>query len=390
MTKIIKDYTSWLNESVSEAESTSTTTPSAETQGGVTFISATSSASNVAPALAQKMGVEPNKLYTIQLNRIGQLNTIYLDGKFGGDKAKAAGVIMDPAAAIATKAGEDILEINGKRIVETGAIIFTKAELAGQPLTIKASGNGLLTLLRMGEAISVMWGTHKNVLGYSKEWAIRFAIGGNVQEKDSRGFSYWFAKPGDLEGDSNAIALVTALAVLKASGNENRIAVTDFAVSNWYTSMIKGKDPKASINAVAKYMSTTLAKKMMLVQNPVADLSGAWTINDYKPLLKIQNEVMKIRITEAGKAALAPIVTAVANAIAPTTPPPGFGAESQGVLKAYADMIKTGLGAKANQVGYWLETSQIESNWSPEKSQPGTTGTATAQQGEGQFGPKKN
>jgi hypothetical protein len=98
---------------------------------------------------------------------------------------------------------------------------------------------------------------------------------------------------------------------------------------------------------------------------------------------------MPIRTTEAGKTAFAPIVTAVAAAIAPTAPPPGFGNESQAVLAAYADMIKTGLGSKARQVAYWLETSQQATDWKKGEQIPGASGTASANQKEGQFGPNK-
>lgn len=381
-TNLIKKYGEWINEA---AESVTPAKPATDTPNGVTFISASSSASNVAPALAQKMGVEANKLYTIQLKSIGQLAVIYNDGRFGGDKAKASGIGFDPATATATKPGEDILEINGKRITETGSIIFAKAELAGKPVTIKASGNGLLNLLRMGEALQVMYTTHKNSLMMSKDYAMRFAIGGNVAEKDSRGFSYWFAKPGQLEADSNLIAMVVAMALLKASGNENRISKKDPVVSGWYEAMIKGRDAKASLTEIAKLTSTRLASRMMLTQNPPADVTGAWTITDTKPLMRIANEVAKIKLTEAGNAALKAIMPAMAAAIAPIAPPPGFGAESQGVLNVYAQMIKSELEAKLP--GYWFMSCQEESQWSPDEQTPGASGTAKADQKEGQFGP---
>ena len=381
-TNLIKKYGEWLNEA---AESVTPAKPATDTPNGVTFISASSSASNVTPALAQKMGVEANKLYTIQLKSIGQLASIYNDGRFGGDKAKTSGIVFDPAAATPTKPGEDILEINGKRITEAGSIIFTKAELAGKPVTIKASGNGLLNLLRMGEGIQVMYTTHKNSLVMSKDYAMRFAIGGNVAEKDSRGFSYWFAKPGQLEADSNLIAMVAAMALLKASGNENRISKKDPVVSGWYEAMIKGKDAKSSINAIAAHVSKNLTGRMMLTQNPPADTSAAWTITDTKPLMKIANEVAKIKLTDAGNAALKAIMAPVATAIAPIAPPPGFGTESQGVLDTYSQMIKTELAAKTP--GYWFMSCQEESQWSPAEQKPGASGTAKADQKEGQFGP---
>lgn len=379
--RLIKPYSQWINEAAAPDQ------PGAAQ--AVTFISASSSASNVTPALSAKMGVEPNKLYTFNLKSIGQIQKIYLDGKFGGDQAKAAGIILDPATAVATKPGEDILEINGKRITEQGSIVFTKAELYGKPAVIKASGNGLLTLLRMGEGLVTMYTTHKNSIYESKDWSMRFAIGGNVTEKDARGFSYWFAKPGQLEADSNLLAMIVALATLKAAGYDDRIAKTDVVVAGWYKNMIEGKDPKTSITEVANHAARALAKRMMLTQDPPANVTTAWTVTDYKPLLKVPNEVAKIRITDAGTKALAPIVTAIATAVAPIAPPPGFGAESQGVLTAYAEMIKSGLAAKANQVGYWLETSQTVSNWGKTTQTPGMGGTATAQQKEGEFGPKK-
>lgn len=385
MANLIKRYTQWVN----EAEST-TPKQTGPAVDAVTFISASSSASNVTPALAAKMGVEANKLYTFQVRNLSLLTKIYLDGKYMGDQAKASGIVIDPAQAVATKPGEDILEINGKRITETGQLIITKAEATG-PLTIKASNNGLLTLIRMGQALSDMGGRYKNYLGTSKEWSAKFSIGGDTKELDSRGFSFWYAKPGELEPDSNLICMIVGMAALKASGHENKIAINDIVNAGWYKSMIKDKTPQDSINGIAKSLAGSLAKRMMLTQNPPADIAAAWTIADYKPLMNVPQEwaKTKIRIADAGVKALGPIFDAVVNAVAPTTPPPGFGAESQAALTAYATMIKTGLSSKKGLIGYWFESVQEVHQYGPAGARPGSSGTGSAAQGEGQFGPAK-
>ena len=385
MSKVIKRYAQWVN----EAENT-TPTQTKPTTDAVTFISASSSASNITPNLAAKLGVEVNKLYSFQLRTLSLLAKIYADGKFMGDGAKASGIVIDPAQAVATKPGEDILEINGKRITETGSIIFTKAELAG-PITVKASNNGLLTLIRMGEGLSTMGGTYKNYLGTSKEWAAKFTMGGNVAEKDSRGFSFWYAKPGELGPDSNLLAMILGMAALKAAGHEKRIAITDPVNAGWYNSTIKDKTPQESVAKIADILSKSLGKRMMLTQNPAGDTAAVWNIKDYNPLMNVPQEwaKTKIRINDAGTKALSAMMDGVVNAIVPTTPPAGFGAESQGVLTAYAELIKTGLLSKKNQVGYWFESVQAVHDWQSGSARPGSAGTAGASQGEGQFGQPK-
>lgn len=385
MSNVIKRYTQWVN----EAESTAPT-PTGPAVDAVTFISASSSASNITPNLAAKLGVEANKLYTFQLRTLSLLAKIYADGKFMGDGAKASGVVIDPAQAVATKPGEDILELNGKRITEAGSIIFTKAELTG-PITVKASNNGLLTLIRMGEALSTMGGTYKNYLGTSKEWSAKFSMGGNVAEKDSRGFSFWYAKPGELGPDSNLLAMIIAMAALKAAGHEERIAVNDPVTGSWYNSTIKDKTPQESIAKITDILSKSLAKRMMLTQNPAGDTSAVWTVKDYKPLMNVPQEwaKTKVKITDVGAKTLSAMMDGLVKAITPTAPPAGFGAESQGVLTAYAELIKSGLLTKKNQVGYWFESVQEVKDWQTGTARPGSSGTGGASQGEGQFGQPK-
>jgi hypothetical protein len=379
-TRLIKQYSSWLNESLNEEAPASQPAIDA-----VTFISASSSASNLGPNLAAQMGVKVNTLYTIQLNTLSHLNFVFQDGKFGGDQAKSRGVTIDEGTAIA--AGQDILEIGGKKIVETGSIIFTKAELAG-PITIKASNNGLLTLIRFGEGLYKMSSTYKNYLGGSVDWAAKFSMGGNVAEKDSRGFSFWFAKPGELNPDSSSIAMVLAMTMLKAAGFEDRIAVNDPVFSGWYKAMIAGKTPQDTIKAMTDRIALTLEKRMMLAQKPAGDASGAWNIPNPFNLVDPPEDWTrsKVKLDPAGAKALEPIVDAIAKAVTPTAPPPGFGAESQAVFAAYSKIINTGLTSKRTSVAYWFAAVQEIKDWQSGSARPGQTGQGTATQGEGQFG----
>ena len=379
-TRLIKGYNNWLVESLNEE-----TVVGQPTIEAVTFVSASSSASNLGPTLAAQLGVKNNLLYTIQMKQVSYLNFIFQDSKFGGDIAISKGITIDAGTPI--QAGQDILEINGKKITETGSIVFTKAELTG-PITIKASGNGLLTLMRFGEALSAMGGTYKNYLGTSKDYAVRFAIGGNVAEKDARGFSFWFAKPGEITVDSSTIAMVLAMALLKASGNENRIAQTDPVFSRWYQSQIANKTPQDTIKSITSLTAKVLEKRMMLAQNPPADASAAWNIKNALEMVQVPQEwaKTKVKLNPTGKAALEPMVDAIAKAVTPIAPPPGFGAESQAVFKSYADMIYNGLITKRSSVEYWFLSVQEAKDWQTAQSRPGQTGQGTAAQGEGQFG----
>jgi len=379
-TRLIKGYNNWLVESLNEE--TVVGQPAIE---AVTFVSASSSASNLGPTLAAQLGVKNNLLYTIQIKQLSYLIFIFQDSKFGGDIAISKGITIDAGTPI--QAGQDILEINGKKITETGSIVFTKAELTG-PITIKASGNGLLTLIRFGEGLSKMAGIHKNYLGSSKDWAARFALGGNVQEKDSRGFSYWFAKPGELNADSSSIAMVVAMAMVKAAGFEDRIAVSDPVFSGWYKAMIAGKTPQETIKTLTDNTARSLEKRMMLAQNPAGDATAAWNIANPFSLVNPPEDWAngKVKLLPAGAKALEPIVDAIAKAITPIAPPPGFGAESQAVFTAYSQMINAGLVSKRSNVAYWFAAVQEIKAWGPAASRPGQAGQGGAQQGEGQFG----
>jgi hypothetical protein len=378
---IIKNYSKWVNESINEA-TPAQAAPAAE---AISFIAASSSASNLGAGLAQKMGVKVNTLYTIQVQKLSHLTFIFQDGKFGGDEAKARGITIDAGTPVT--AGQDILEIAGKTITETGSIVFTKAELGG-PFTIKASNNGLLTIIRFGEALYTMGGTYKNYLGNNKDWAARFTMGGNVTEKDSRGFSFWFAKPGEVSADSSTIALIVAMSLLKASGNETRIAKNDPVYGGWYNAVVAGKTPQESIKVITDRTAADLQKRMMLVQNPTPDVTASWKIPNPLDLVIAPNEWEKIKakLKPTAKALLEPVVEAIAKSIAPVTPPPGFGPESQAVFNAYTKMIYDGLVSKKGRVEYWFLACQDVNTWSKGTQQPGQAGQGTAAQGEGQFG----
>jgi hypothetical protein len=373
---IIKNWHNWLSESSTGASTAAT---------AVSFISASSSSSQVGAGLAAKIGVKPDLIYTLQLPSLAFASLIYGDGRFGGDGARARGCTID--AGVATEAGRDFLEINGQAITGAGSLIVTRTSLPGQ-VTVRASNNGLLTLFRFGEALWTMADSWQTSLATSRDWAARFTLGAAVAERDSRGFSFWFAKPDSLATDSNTLAMVIAMTLLEAAGQADRIAKSDKVFGAWYTSLIAGRAPQETVKAIADQTANVLANRMILTQQPAAAVTGAWQIQNPAALVQLPaaGQPGKATLKPGARAQLDPIIGAIAKAIVPTTPPPGFGQESQSVFATYSQMIYNGLIAKAARTEYWFEAVQQVKTWSAGSATSGQAGQATANQGEGQIG----
>jgi len=392
--RIIKTYSNWLNEAVEQQ-------PAAQGQqaaDGVAFISASCSASNLGDAT--KFGFKKDTIYTITLSYLGQLKYLDTDGsKFGGQSNQnsadpnvqpAAGKIkinLDSTEKVA-KPGDDMLEINGKKIYETGTILIKKSEITG-PITIKASNNGMLALIRFGNALADMTTRFKFGIGMCKNYAVKFTLGKAVAEADARGFTYYWAKPGTLGSISNGLISTVSIAALELLGLKDHIATTDGVFKGYYD-WIAGKDSAAASTTAATKIAGFVKGNRMLVNDQMPDTSSALskiTKADMNALVQYDERNKKYKLKPEGTKRLIEAITQIATAIAPVKPPAEF-AESTDVFAGYGDIIKNGLIAKATESGVstWFDSVQLVHNWTSGSSSPGGAGTGGAKQGEGQVG----
>ena len=385
MTPFIKNYQGWLFEAEQAA-----TAPAPMTPDGVLFASAGASASNVTDNLMAQIGVKANTLYSFTVKSMGQLKYIYDDGKkFGGQNFNSKTGAAFPTEGTKTAAGDDTLTINGKTIKESGTLIITSNDIKpGTPVQIQASGNGLLVLVRLAEAFGNMTERYKFTPWLAKDWIIKLSLGGNVKETDSRGFSYWYAKPGTLGPASNQILAALSINLLNQTGNKEAIAVSDSVFGQYFNLYVNGKDGAGSVQTIADAVSKGLTGQNMLTTQPAQGAGDAWkALGDtaaQQKLITYDQRKKKFTLTQDGATKLIAVADAIATAIAPKQPPAGFGAESQFALSAYANIIKSGLTSRKD-IANWFDTVQVVQNWQAGGAPKGAAGQGKTQQKEGQF-----
>jgi len=379
--RIIKTYSNWLNEAIDQPAQ------GQQTADGIAFIGASCSASNLADAA--KFGFKKDIVYTITLPYIGQL--IYLDtdgSKFGGPAATAKITINLDSTERVAKPGDDMLEINGKKIYETGTILMKKTEISG-PLTIKASNNGMLALIRFGNALADMSTRFKFGIGLCKNYAVKFTLGKAVAEADARGFTYYWAKPGTLGGVGNGLISALSIATLEVLGLKDHIATTDGVFKSYYA-WVAGKDSAAASTEITSKIAGFVKGNRMLTNEPLPDTTGAMatiTKADMQALVQYDERNKKFKLKPEGAKRLTEAATKMVTAIMPVKPPVEFG-DVADVFAGYGEVIKNGLMYKVNpyNLSYWFESVQSTHEWRSGGKSPGGAGTGGAKQGEGQVG----
>ena len=381
--RIIKTYSSWLNEAVAQPA----VAQGQPAQDGIAFIGVSCSASNLADA--SKFGFKKDIVYSITLPYLGQLKYLDDDGsKFGGPAATSKITINLDSTEKVAKPGDDILEINGKKIYEAGTIIMKKTDISG-PLTIKASNNGLLALIRFGNALADMATRFKFGIGSCKNYTAKFTLGKAVAEADARGFTYYWAKPGTLGPSSNGLVSAVAIATLELLGLKDHIALTDQVFGSYYQ-WVAGKDAATASPIIADKIAKFVKTNRMIINEPVPNTSAALatiTKASMNSLVQYDQRASKFRLTPEGIKRIKSAVDTIAAAITPTKPPVEF-SDSADVFAGYSDIIKTGLMVKSNDadIASWFDKVQAKQTWSPAGQLPGGSDRVKASQGEGQVG----
>lgn len=377
--RIIKDYSNWLNEDQTQPAAA----PAQPAADGIAFIGASASASNLGDAT--KFGFKKDIVYTITMKDLGMLRFLDTDGsKFGGPSSQIT-VNLDSTEKVA-KPGDDMLEINGKKIYETGTLLIKKAETPG-PITIKASNNGMLLLIRFGNALADMATRFKFDIGNCKNFAAKFTLGKAVAEADARGFTYYWAKPGTLGPTSNSLIESVAIATLGLLGLKDHIAVTDGS----YYKLVAGKDAAGASTEITNRIAGVVKGNRMFTNAPLPDTTAALatiTVKDMDVLVQYDERNNKFKLKPEGANRIKEAITKIATAIAPVKPPVDFG-DANDVFAGYGDIIKTGLMTynSAYNISAWFDRVQKKQEWiSGSKSPGGSGGQTTATQGEGQVG----
>lgn len=379
--RIIKNYSNWLNEDQTQPAAA----PAQPAADGIAFIAASASASNLADAT--KFGFKKDIVYTITMKDLGRLRFLDTDGsKFGGPSAQIT-VNLDSTEKVA-KPGDDMLEINGKKIYEAGTLLIKKAEMPG-PITIKASNNGMLVLIRFGNALADMATRFKFYTGNCKNFAAKFTLGKAVAEADARGFTYYWAKPGTLGPTSNGLVSSVAIATLELLGLKDHIAVTDGVFGSYYK-WVAGKDAAGASTEITNKIAGFVKGNRMVTNAPLPDTTAALatiTRNDIDALVQYDERNNKFKLKPEGMKRIKEAIIKIATAIAPVKPPVDFG-EANDVFAGYGDIIKTGLMTKAvdYNISTWFDSVQKEQEWISGGNAPGGSGQNKATQGEGQVG----
>jgi len=385
--QLIKSYASWINEAT-EASPLSTTAPAVD---GIAFISSSTSASNITDQLAANIGIKKDIVYTLTMQNIASLRFIDTDGsKFGGAEAKTRITINLDSTQKTAKPGDDMLEINGRKLLETGTIFLKKADLTG-PITITASNNGMLALVRFANSQADMVTRFKFYLGNCQNFVLKFTLGNPVAEADARGFSYYWAKPGQLGSISNMIAAAISINLLNALGVPDHIAKNDPVAGDYFTRYVNGKDSAAATTAIANGAANFVKGKRMLVNNPIPDVGAAWTglsSADFKILISYNEKSQKFKLLPEGVKRLTAVFTKIAEAVSPTKSPVEFGNDGAAVFAGYTDIIKNGLLSKASayNLNEWFDRVQSVQTWTGAPNVPAGGGTGGKKQGEGQVG----
>jgi hypothetical protein len=388
---LIKSYARWLNEEADYLASTAKPEqPSQNTAAdGVAFIEASTSSTNITDDLAQRLGLKTGTLYTLNLKSLSQLKYLADDGKYGGPAISQGLAQPFDATGTLTKPGDNIITVNGKTINGSGSFIILKSEIPqGTPVQIQFAGNGMLLLMRLAGALKDMAEKDKFQLGYAKAYAIKFTLGGSVDQKDSRGFSYQLATPGgQLNSQSDALIGMLSINLLNAAGHTDQIAVNDKVFGPLFNNYIKGNDGQTATRKIAEFVANNLTKLKMLATVPPADTSAAWTqLGDINKLMVSDNSKKKWVLTNDGVAKFKFLMTEVSKAILPTTSSAGFGNEASSVMSEYSKTINAGLLGGVDKIQFIFEVVQSSQNWgSPVNVPKGVTAKGTEQHGEGQF-----
>lgn len=391
--RIIKTYLNWLNEAAAPAAGTQPA--AANAVDGIAFVGVSASASNLMDGT--KFGFKKDIVYTITVPNLGVLRFLADDGdKFGGPNTKTDAnpngriqINLDSTEKTA-KPGDDMLEIAGKKILESGDILLKKSELTGA-VTIKASNNGMLLLLRFATALADMKERFVFYLGNCKNYAVKFTLGKPVAEADARGFTYYWTRPGALSGVSSTMCAILSIATLEQLGLQSSIATSD-GVFNGYYSYVKGKDLSSTGTEIATKVAAFVKGNRTLTNEPLPDMTGLLakvTKENYQTLVTGNPQTKKYKLTAEGTNTLVAAVNSLAAAIAPTKPPAAF-AEAADVFSDYGTIVKNNLvtSANAGAVNNWFEKVQNVQNWIKGSSTKGGSGTGGQKQGEGEVGPK--
>jgi hypothetical protein len=391
MTNTILNYEKWV---IAEALAAAPTPAS----GAIAICSAFSSESNVLAALAKELagGFDLTKKYTFRFRSFDDVSNI------------AASIRTAKVEPITDMTQNDVLIVNNKSIIEKGSITLTKAEAPGE-LIITASNNGILTLVRLGNCFKAMVEQGvPNILG-CKNWAIKLEIGNPVVDPLARGFNFWVAAPGGVQGTANSIGIAILMLAVKSVGMPDTwLRLTAPDVKTYYDAYAKpymqSKDYQSALNLLATNMGTTLKQNNALVaDNPQVNVVNFNTlIRTIAPKFQnLRDATVPPRIINfdyaypALKLVMADVATAIAIGGPGSSPEEkakaiclklGLPESATPVVQEYFTLLKSLL-SRGNPI-FAQEYIQVQSTYAPGGSGKSVAQQSTATQayGEGQYG----
>ena len=365
---------------------------------GVALIYSSTSDTNVADALAQKMGVKKDVKYKITIK--GGLDVLMgLSEEFPLPKlAESKKNVMSVSEDGKVAAGKDILKINDKVIDEKGKITLKKSDLSGKELVIEAANNGVLALYRLsgkygestnekGEKVKRndgMTGFYKTS-GISLSQAADYVVSVELGTKDQRK-NEWFGawNKNNNEPITNTFyGLICSGVVLNAGGK-----VIDQLAKKYEVVQQNSSDSKKiaeSINISLDRMHKSLVKRKFMVNKAPMDMKSEIEtfVSDSSNYIK---KGEKVSFTKSGIDKFLELRKKFIDFVCNSSLPEGFPEEASSLLPKASEIIKGTFGQAGTETPKtWLEHVQTQHQYAEGGTPQGQSGMKVIDFGEGKF-----
>jgi hypothetical protein len=408
---IVKSFRAFLNESiVNEA--------AGEDNKTIVFLSGKASATKLGEEVAKQLGIKKDVIYTVELPSFGTL--AFIANKESGPGGNfTLGAEKNNKIKITDtgkkSAGKDVLIINGKEIKDgKGIISFEKDEVLGKSLTITASNNGFLAMVRLGSAMVQCAAKSRDLVKPSGlSWfnatnsSLELGLGGNPKDESSREGTFAYAISSSYKPTYNAMKQIISLCIAKSAAPLNQpdeLTFPDYKEENWTTGLLKrtkGVTDKEEIYKIAgEYLDKSInalrgfrLKSNDLINDQEIKASDLWLnyaskMNKYASKKRVgsgEKSREMVTLTPEGAIEARKLHNELAKRLAPSKLPEQFKA-SENLLKTAKEIVT--YACEFPEKGDYnapLENCQSKHTFGPAGSLPGSVGSGETKYKEGKF-----
>jgi len=408
---IIKSFKAFINESIiNEA--------AGEDNKSIVFLSGRASSTRLGEDVAKQLGIKKDVIYTVELPSFGSLAFIANKesgpaGNFtlGAEKNNKIKITDTGKKSV----GKDVLIVNGKGIKDgKGTILFEKEEVLGKSLTITASNNGFLAMVRLGSAMLQCAAKSKEMVKPSGlSWfnatnsSIELGLGGNPKEESSREGLFTYAITNSYTPTYNVIKHMISICIAKSAAPANQpdeLTFLDYKDDSWTAELLKrtkGVTDREEIYKIAgKYLddSINIARTIRIKTNDLINdqeikASDLWF--DYVSNIKKYTSKKRVgsgekareivTLTPEGSTEAIKLHNGLAKRLAPSKLPAPFKA-SENLLKTAKEIVTYAceFPTKGNYNGP-LENCQVKHTFTSGVSPYGSAKSEETKYKEGKF-----